>query len=152
MNQIPKETRAQFKELISKLVETKFKDLTLLIKRQGNRLVAVTLQGNLAGYVQKGHEERQVRRQAWTIEWAVAVDGNVSAIVQPCMAEGGGAESIAILVAKAGASPFDSKKAHLPIQSRNPKPSSLPKLSRRTTQATLSKKAPQFGALFFCRP
>lgn len=87
MNQRPKDVRAQLKEFIAKLVETKFKGMTLVIKKQGQRLVAMTLQGNLFGYVQKGHEGRLGRRQAWTIEWAVAVDGNVSAIVQPCVAQ-----------------------------------------------------------------
>ena len=48
-----------------------------------DRVVAWTEHDNLFGYVARGQELLAVRQPLWEIAWAVAVDGNVNAILRP---------------------------------------------------------------------
>ena len=57
------------------------------MERKGDRFVAHTTQGNLFGFIEKGHEKRLRGHQAWQIEWATATDGNVHAILRPIAAK-----------------------------------------------------------------
>ena len=87
MGLIPKEVRNQAKEVIAKLTDSKFIGMELIIERRGDRFVAHTTQGNLFGFIEKGHEKRLRGHQAWQIEWATATDGNVHAILRPIAAQ-----------------------------------------------------------------
>ena len=83
MGLIPKEIRNQAKAAIAKLTDTKFVGMVLIIEKKRDRLIARTTQGNLFGFIQKGHENRLQGQWAWQIEWATATDGNVHAILRP---------------------------------------------------------------------
>ena len=83
MGLIPKEIRNQAKGIIANLTDSKFIGMTLTIESQKERLIARTTQGNLFGYIQKGHETRLQNQSTWRIEWATATDGNVHAILRP---------------------------------------------------------------------
>jgi len=48
-----------------------------------DRVITRTPRGNLFGYVQRDHELAAVRHDRWRIAWAMAVDGNVRAILEP---------------------------------------------------------------------
>ncbi len=87
MGLIPKEVRNQAKEVIAKLTDSKFIGMELVTSLQGDRFVAHTTQGNLFGFIEKGHEKRLRGHQAWRIEWATATDGNVHAILRPVAAQ-----------------------------------------------------------------
>ncbi|MGB0384732.1 MAG: hypothetical protein ACPGWR_07905 [Ardenticatenaceae bacterium] len=83
MGMIQKEVRDKAKAVIAKLTDTKFIKMVLIMEKKGNRLVARTTQGNLFGYIEKGHEKRLGSHRTWQIEWATATDGNVHAILRP---------------------------------------------------------------------
>ncbi len=87
MGLIPKEVRNQAKEVIAKLTDSKFIGMELVTSLQGDRFVAHTTQGNLFGFIEKGHEKRLRGHQAWQVEWATATDGNVHAILRPACAQ-----------------------------------------------------------------
>ena len=89
MGLIPKEIRNQAKEVIAKLTDSKFIGMELVMERKGDRFVAHTTQGNLFGFIEKGHEKRLRDHQTWQIEWATATDGNVHAILRPVAAQVG---------------------------------------------------------------
>lgn len=59
------------------------------MERKGDRFVAHTQQGNLFGFIEKGHEKRLRGHQTWQVEWATATDGNVHAILRPVAAQVG---------------------------------------------------------------
>jgi len=48
-----------------------------------DRVVAWTEHDNLFGYVARGQELLAARQPIWEIAWAMAVDGNVHAILRP---------------------------------------------------------------------
>ena len=83
MGLIPKEVRHRAKEVIAKLTDSKFIGMELIMERRGDRFVAHTTQGNLFGFIEKGHEKRLGSYRAWRIEWATAIYGNVHAILRP---------------------------------------------------------------------
>ncbi len=89
MGLIPKDVRNQAKEVIAKLTDSKFIGMELIVEKRGERFVAHTTQGNLFGFIEKGHEQRLRGHRAWQIEWATATDGNVHAILRPVTAQVG---------------------------------------------------------------
>jgi hypothetical protein len=88
MSQVPKAEREQAKTRIADLASDGFVGMVLTTAvidngPQGSRVITRTPRGNLFGYVQRDHELAAVRYDRWRIAWAMAVDGNVRAILEP---------------------------------------------------------------------
>jgi hypothetical protein len=83
MGQIPLALRQQAKDRISHYAQKQFVGMTLTTSvTENNRVITYTPQGNLFGYVHRDHELLAVREQQWQVAWAMAVDGNVRAILR----------------------------------------------------------------------
>jgi hypothetical protein len=84
MSQVPKAEREQAKARIAALAADGFAGMVLTTAvTDSNRVVTRTPHDNLFGYVQRDHELAAVRHDRWRIAWAMAVDGNVRAILEP---------------------------------------------------------------------
>jgi hypothetical protein len=82
MGQIPLALRQQAKDRISQYAQKQFVGMTLTTSvAENNRVITYTPQGNLFGYVHRDHELLAVRKSQWQVAWAMAVDGNVRAIL-----------------------------------------------------------------------
>jgi hypothetical protein len=83
MNQIPPALRQQAKQQIAAYAQKQFVGMTLTTRvTESNRVITHTPQGNLFGYVHRDHELLAVRESQWQVAWAMAVDGNVRAILK----------------------------------------------------------------------
>jgi hypothetical protein len=88
MSQVSKAEREQAKARIADYVTDRFVGMVLTTAvTDANRVITRTPRGNLFGYVQRNHELHAVRHDRWRIAWAMAVDGNVRALLQPLEAE-----------------------------------------------------------------
>jgi hypothetical protein len=88
MSQVPKAEREQAKARIAGYVTDRFVGMVLTTAvTDCNRVITRTPHGNLFGYVQRDHELRAVLHDRWRIAWAMAVDGNVRAILEPAVLE-----------------------------------------------------------------
>ncbi|NLF67141.1 MAG: hypothetical protein GX579_21340, partial [Chloroflexi bacterium] len=84
MSQVPKAEREQAKARIAALAAGGFIGMLLTTAvTDAERVITRTPHGNLFGYVQRDHELAAVRHDRWRIAWAMAVDGNVRAILEP---------------------------------------------------------------------
>jgi hypothetical protein len=84
MSQVPKAEREQAKAHVAQLASDGFVGMVLTTAVTDNdRVITLTPRGNLFGYVQRDHELIAVRHNRWRIAWAMAVDGNVRAILEP---------------------------------------------------------------------
>jgi hypothetical protein len=87
MSQVPKAEREQAKARIADYVRDGFVGMVLTTAvTDTSRVITRTPHGNLFGYVQRDHELHAVRHDRWRIAWAMAVDGNVRAILEPAEA------------------------------------------------------------------
>jgi hypothetical protein len=88
MSQVPKAEREQAKARIVDYARDSFVGMVLTTAvTDTSRVITRTPHGNLFGYVQRDHELHAVRHDRWRIAWAMAVDGNVRAILEPAVAE-----------------------------------------------------------------
>jgi hypothetical protein len=84
MSQTPEPQRQAAKARIADYVADKFIGMKLTTAvTDSNRVITRTERGNLFGYVKRDHELAAVRHDQWQIAWAMAVDGNVRAILTP---------------------------------------------------------------------
>ncbi len=88
MGQVSKAEREQAKARIAGYVTDRFVGMELTTAvTEYNRVITHTPHGNLFGYVQRDHELYAVRHDRWRFAWAMAVDGNVRAILEPAVLE-----------------------------------------------------------------
>jgi outer membrane protein assembly factor BamB len=81
---VPRTEREQAKARIAALAADGFVGMLLTTAVTDNdRIITRTPRGNLFGYVQRDHELVAVRHDRWRIAWAIGVDGNVRAILEP---------------------------------------------------------------------
>jgi hypothetical protein len=84
MSLVPKAEREQAKARIAALASDGLAGMVLTTAVTDNdRVITRTPHGNLFGYVQRDHELAAVRHDRWRIVWAMAIDGNVRAILEP---------------------------------------------------------------------
>jgi hypothetical protein len=84
MKEVPEPQRLAAKARIADYVSSKFIGMKLTTAvTDTNRVITRTEHGNLFGYVKRDHELHAVRHDQWQIAWAMAVDGNVKAILRP---------------------------------------------------------------------
>jgi hypothetical protein len=84
MKEVPEPQRVAAKARIADYVSNKFIGMKLTTAvTDTNRVITRTEHGNLFGYVKRDHELHAVRHDQWQIAWAMAVDGNVKAILRP---------------------------------------------------------------------
>lgn len=83
MGDVPLAVRQQAKERVAELAQTTWPGMTLTTHvNDNNRVVTHTPQGNLFGYVHRDHELLAVKHDQWQVAWAMALDGNVRAILR----------------------------------------------------------------------
>src|SRR5690606_4211129 len=88
MGQVSKAEREQAKARIAGYVTDRFVGMVLTTAvTEYNRVITHTPHGNLFGDVQRDQELYAVRHERWRFAWAMAVDGNVRAILEPAVLE-----------------------------------------------------------------
>jgi hypothetical protein len=80
MSDIPKEQSQWAKEQVTQLARTQFRNLTLTIRIEGERKIAITEQGNIFGYIAR--EDTDAVGQTITIHFGIVKDGNLRCIVE----------------------------------------------------------------------
>ena len=83
MGDVPLAVRQRAKERVAELAQKQWPGLVLSTTvNADNRVVTHTSQGNLFGFVHRDHELMAVKHRQWQIAWAMALDGNVRAILR----------------------------------------------------------------------
>ena len=84
MGMVPASRREWAKARVAQMAAKQFVGTRLTTQvTDDDRVVAWTEHDNLFGYVARGQELLAVRQPLWEIAWAMAVDGNVNAILRP---------------------------------------------------------------------
>lgn len=82
MSDVASVERAHAKAKMVEYAKTRFLGMRLTPQTtENNRVVLHTEDNNLFGYVTKGHELEVLRKSVWTIQWAMAEDGNLLAVL-----------------------------------------------------------------------
>ena len=79
MSDIPKEQSQWAKEQVTKLARTQFHNLTLIIRTEGERKIAITEQGSIFGYIAR--EDTDALDETITIHFGIVKDGNLKCII-----------------------------------------------------------------------
>jgi len=84
MGRVPTTRRAWAKAYVAEMASKQFVGMRLTTQvTDDDRFVAWTEHDNLFGYVARGQELQAARQPLLEIVWAMAVDGNVNAILRP---------------------------------------------------------------------
>ena len=80
---VPAERREQAKREVDRMARRRLTGASLhMVAEDDQRLVGYTARGNCFGYVKRGQEHRLDGATLWRIRWAMAVDGNVQAVLE----------------------------------------------------------------------